>query len=1068
MRTAVSVIATLLFLGLSDSKAQEVKVAPTVQPSGVPGFVGFTPDRIVVKFDQTILTRMNRAQAAQGKLEIPDLDRLAEQYGVRSIVQQFPGARPKRLGKRVIDLSGWHILSLKTEQDAQAMVEAYRSIPGVLDAQPVGVHAVDATPNDPRYVDQWHLDQANDHDIDGPEAWDVETGKQDILVANLDTGVRYMHKDLGGANASWSTPEAASGNMWINTAERGGVAGVDDDGNGYIDDWIGWDFVSSAGSFFNPCVTGEDCSTEDNDPRDFNGHGTHTSGIVAALNNNGYAVSSAAGGWGDGSLQTTGNGVRIMALRIGWSGRTFFIGGSEVGYVSMDFAAQAFRYAADNGADIASCSWSSSNSGGLGDAIDYFLATGGLIFKSAGNAGNEATDYMTAREDIISVAATDASDVRASFSSYGTWVDISAPGEDIMSLYHVHTDETADYVASASGTSMAAPLAAGVAALIWSRNPSWTAAQVRQRLFDTADDIDGLAGNSSYAGKLGAGRVNAYNALNTGGPTPPAAAFTGSPTSGCSPLAVSFTDQSTGEITSWSWTFGDGGTSTTQSPSHTFNAVGTYEVSLTATGPGGSDTETKTGYITVSTSPVAEFSGTPISGNAPLTVTFSDLSTGSPTSWSWNFGDGGTSTTQNPSHQYSAVGTYTISLTATNGCGSTTETKTGYISVSEGPAVPVAEFSGTPTSGCSPLEVSFTDQSTGEVASWSWAFGDGGTSTAQSPSHTYNGTGTYEVSLTVTGPGGSDTETKTGYITVSTSPVADFSGTPTSGNTPLTVSFSDLSTGNPTSWSWTFGDGGTSTTQSPSHQYSAAGTYTVSLTATNACGSSTETKSGYITVSEPTAQTMHVQLVQVTKLSFFNFLFRGNVSVRIVDAGGSPVEGASVSGSWSGGASGSSQFTTNSGGEGSASSGWTTGNPDFTFCVDDLAKEGWTYDAAANEMTCGTSTGSSTATIAAANVENPDLKSVLENSAVAYPNPFNPSTTISFYLPEASPVKVQIYDILGRSVKILLDDNLNAGVNSVRWDGTDASGRHVGSGQYIYRISAANGTNIVRRMMLLK
>jgi PKD repeat protein len=982
-RTAVSVIATLLFLGLSDSKAQEVKVAPTVQPSGVPGFVGFTPDRIVVKFDQTILARMNRAQAAQGKLEIPDLDRLSEQYGVRSIVQQFPGARPKRLGKRVIDLSGWHIFSLRTEQDVQTMVKAYKSIPGVLDAQPVGVHAVDATPNDPRYVDQWHLDQGSDHDIDGPEAWNVETGKQDILVANLDTGVRYMHKDLGGANASWSTPESASGNMWVNTAERDGVAGVDDDGNGFIDDWIGWDFVSSAGSFFNPCVTGEDCSTEDNDPRDFNGHGTHTSGIVAALNNNGYAVSSAAGGWGDGNLQTTGNGVRIMALRIGWSGRTFFIGGSEVGYVSMDFAAQAFRYAADNGADIASCSWSSSNSGGLGDAIDYYLATGGLIFKSAGNAGDEATDYMTAREDIISVAATDANDVKASFSSYGTWVDISAPGEDIMSLYHVHSDETADYVASASGTSMAAPLAAGVAALIWSRNPSWTAAQVQQRLFDTADDIDGLAGNSSYAGKLGAGRVNAFNALNTGGPTPPVAAFTGSPTSGCSPLAVSFTDQSTGEITSWSWTFGDGGTSTTQSPSHTYNAAGTYEVSLTVTGPGGSDTETKTGYITVSTSPVAAFSGTP-------------------------------------------------------------------------------------TSGCSPLEVSFTDQSTGEVASWSWAFGDGGTSTAQSPSHTYNGSGTYEVSLTVTGPGGSDTETKTGYISVSTSPVAEFSGTPTSGNTPLTVSFSDLSTGNPTSWSWTFGDGGSSTAQNPSHQYGGAGTYTVSLTATNACGSSSETKTGFITVSEPTARTMHVQLVQVTKQSFFNFLFRGNVTVRIVDASGSPVEGASVSGSWSGGASGSSQFTTNSAGEGSASSGWTTGNPDFTFCVDDLAKDGWTYDAAANEMTCGTSTGSSTATVAAANVENPDLKSVLENSAVAFPNPFNPSTTISFYLPEASPVKVEIYDILGRSVKILLEDNLNAGVNSVRWDGTDASGRHVGSGQYIYRISAANGTNIVRRMMLLK
>ncbi|MGB2957761.1 MAG: T9SS type A sorting domain-containing protein, partial [Bacteroidota bacterium] len=113
-------------------------------------------------------------------------------------------------------------------------------------------------------------------------------------------------------------------------------------------------------------------------------------------------------------------------------------------------------------------------------------------------------------------------------------------------------------------------------------------------------------------------------------------------------------------------------------------------------------------------------------------------------------------------------------------------------------------------------------------------------------------------------------------------------------------------------------------------------------------------------------------------------------------------------------------------------------------------------------------TGSSSATVAAANVENRDLKSVLENSAVAYPNPFNPSTTISFYIPEDSRVRVEIYDILGRSVSTLLDDDLQAGVNSVRWDGTDSNGRHVGSGQYIYRISTPNGTNIIRRMMLLK
>ncbi|MFH1756395.1 MAG: PKD domain-containing protein, partial [Candidatus Latescibacterota bacterium] len=168
------------------------------------------------------------------------------------------------------------------------------------------------------------------------------------------------------------------------------------------------------------------------------------------------------------------------------------------------------------------------------------------------------------------------------------------------------------------------------------------------------------------------------------------------------------------------------------------------------------------------------------------------------------------------------------------------------------PPPPVAAFTGSPTSGLVPLTVNFTDQSTGSPTSWSWTFGDGGTSTAQNPSHQYTAAGSYTVSLTATNAYGSDGETKTNYITVTVPPppVAAFTGSPTSGTVPLTVNFTDQSTGSPTSWSWTFGDGGTSTAQNPSHQYTAAGTYTVSLTATNANGSDGETKAGYITVSE--------------------------------------------------------------------------------------------------------------------------------------------------------------------------------------------------------------------------
>ncbi|MBN1480664.1 choice-of-anchor D domain-containing protein, partial [candidate division KSB1 bacterium] len=290
-------------------------------------------------------------------------------------------------------------------------------------------------------------------------------------------------------------------------------------------------------------------------------------------------------------------------------------------------------------------------------------------------------------------------------------------------------------------------------------------------------------------------------------------------------------------------------TSTAQNPSHTYTTEGTYTVALTVTGPGGSDTETKTDYITVTVdAPVADFSGTPTSGLKPLDVDFTDASTGEITSWSWNFGDGGSSSAQNPSHTYANAGTYTVALTVTGPGGSDTETKVDYITVQE-PA-PVADFSGTPTSGDKPLDVDFVDLSTGAVTSWSWNFGDGGTSTEQNPSHTYTGAGTYTVYLTVTGPGGSDTETKEEYITVTEpAPVADFAGDPLTGNKPLNVQFTDLSTGTVTSWSWTFGDGGTSTEQNPSHTYTTEGNYTVTLTVAGPGGEDSETKENYITVT---------------------------------------------------------------------------------------------------------------------------------------------------------------------------------------------------------------------------
>ncbi|AKB80284.1 cell surface protein [Methanosarcina horonobensis HB-1 = JCM 15518] len=342
----------------------------------------------------------------------------------------------------------------------------------------------------------------------------------------------------------------------------------------------------------------------------------------------------------------------------------------------------------------------------------------------------------------------------------------------------------------------------------------------------------------------------------------PVAAFSASPTSGNAPLNVTFTDSSTGSPVAWNWNFGDGTSSTEKNPAHTYSTAGNYTVTLTVTNAAGSNTATKSSYISVGTTaqkPVINCWGSPRSGNAPLTVTFKDDSSGSPTAWNWSFGDGTTSTLQNPKHTYSAAGSYTIKLTVTNAAGNTTATKNNYITVT-GTSVqmPIAGFSSNVTSGNLPLSVSFTDTSTGTPTAWNWSFGDGTYSTVKNPVHIYSTAGSYTVTLTATNAAGSNTATKSNYITVagtsSQKPVASFSASPTSGNAPLGVSFTDSSTGSPTAWSWNFGDGTSSTQKSPTHTYSTAGNYTVTLTASNTAGSNTVTKTNYITVTGTTAQ----------------------------------------------------------------------------------------------------------------------------------------------------------------------------------------------------------------------
>ena len=292
--------------------------------------------------------------------------------------------------------------------------------------------------------------------------------------------------------------------------------------------------------------------------------------------------------------------------------------------------------------------------------------------------------------------------------------------------------------------------------------------------------------------------------------------------------------------------------SSAQNPSHTYTMTGSYPVALQAYNTGGYSSTRTISYITVSAPPVANFTANVSSGTAPLSVQFNDTSLNIPTAWNWSFGDGSLASVQNPIHRYATAGIYTVSLMATNTHGSNTKTSFNYITVNV-PA-PIANFTATPTSGTVPLTVTFTDTSTGLPTSWYWTFGDGSVvnATIHNPVHTYASAGTYSVSLTATNTGGSNTKTSVDYITVNVpAPIANFTGTPTSGTVPLTVTFTDTSTGLPTSWYWTFWDGSivNATMQNPVHTYASAGTYSVSLTATNASGSNTKTVVNYITVT---------------------------------------------------------------------------------------------------------------------------------------------------------------------------------------------------------------------------
>lgn len=485
------------------------------------------------------------------------------------------------------------------------------------------------------------------------------------------------------------------------------------------------------------------------------------------------------------------------------------------------------------------------------------------------------------------------------------------------------------------------------------------------------------------------------------------------------------------------------------------------------------------------------FSANATAGCAPLNINFTDLSTppSGVTSWAWNFGDGMTSTEQNPSHVYAAPGTYTVTLTASSANCSDEEVKTNYLTVS---SAPTGAFVGSPLSGNAPVTVNFTDQSTGNPTSWSWNFGDGGTSTQQHPAHTYNTAGDYTVQLTVTSTCGTDAETKTTYIHIDpcVPPTANFSGSATSGNAPFTVNFTDQSTGNPTAWSWDFGDGGTSTAQNPSHPYTAAGTYTVKLTVTNACGADDEAKVNYVTVSDCTPGN-----VARGKTATASSASSGDPASRAVDGNTSTKWKSDAGGTqWLEVDLGSTHATAN------AVIRWDGSRRarDFQFQYFNSTTSAWVTIYSQTNNGSSTSTFSFTSTCArrfrvnmtrgnssrygineleirgcpcTAASSKADGASLQEPTPIGpeeivlernYPNPFNPSTTIRFNLPHETFVMLNVYNVIGEEVAVLVNERHRAGHHSVVFEAP-----HLPSGVY-FAVLLVDETRAMQRLLLMK
>lgn len=469
--------------------------------------------------EQLEVRSISRNASGEVVTGIAALDQMNKEFMVRSFNRVFPTAGKNEARHRKYGLHLWYEVRPDKAIPVSQVLQSYQSEKQILRAEPVyektiigsrsgnfgpkvneasssGTYSLPDASNDPLLIDQWHYHNTGQTggklgaDIRLLDAWKMETGNREVIIAVNDGGIQTDHPDLAP-------------NLWVNTGEIAGN-GVDDDRNGYVDDLHGYGFVNNSGQII-----------PDN-------HGTHVAGTIAAVNNNGQGVAGVAGGSGNG------DGVRLMSCAV-------FNGNDADGF------AQAYVYSADQGAVISQNSWGYTMPGVFEqvvlDAIDYFIAeagkdengrqtgpmNGGLVIFSAGNYNSEENYYPAFYAPVLAVASSTHTDVKAQYSNYGSWIDITAPGGE---TYQALEQGVMSTLAQGKygffmGTSMACPHVSGVAGLVLSRyaKDGMHPENLRERLVRSIDPIG--AANPTFAGKLGTGRLNAARALVNTDAEPP-------------------------------------------------------------------------------------------------------------------------------------------------------------------------------------------------------------------------------------------------------------------------------------------------------------------------------------------------------------------------------------------------------------------------------------------------------------------------------------------------------------------------------------------------------------------